>query len=170
MKRRIYLCEGETEQRLVKALIEGELIAPGQQRVFNTAQNDVKKMLRRWGWGPVKFVLVVDADTGPYDMSSRLAENLKTLEKSHKPKLVLQCDNLEDELGCCCSITGDSLYRAFNASSASEFKKKFIKVRQEQLLEKLNRCGFDFDRLWQRCCEGNMLNSGLRDYLWKKNS
>ena len=69
MKRRIYLCEGETEQRLVKALIEGELIAPGQQRVFNTAQNDVKKMLRRWGWGPVKFVLVVDADTGPYDMS-----------------------------------------------------------------------------------------------------
>jgi len=170
MRRRVYLCEGETEQHLIKALKENELIEPGKPQVFNVAQRDVKKMLRKWGRERFEIVVVVDADTGPYAASSRLAENIEVLKKSHMPCLILQCENLEEELARCCGIVLHKLYDAFNASSASEFKEKFLNVQQARLIEKLEHCGFDFSRMWQMHCKDEKLNSTLMEYLWGRNS
>jgi predicted ATP-dependent endonuclease of OLD family len=166
MRRRIYLCEGETEQHLIKALKEKGLIEPGKPQVFNVAQRDVKKMLRKWGRERFEIVLVVDADTGPYTASSRLAKNIEVLKKSHMPCLILQCENLEDELVRCCGIGLHMLCNAFNASSASEFKEKFLNVRQARLIEKLEHCGFDFNNLWQMHCKCDSLDSTLHGYLF----
>ncbi len=164
MRQRIYLCEGETEQHLIKALKDRKLIEPGQAQVFNAVQRNAEPMLRKWKQ-KLEIVLVVDADTGPYEANSRLAKNLKMLEdRGCEPRLILQCGNLEEELTHCCRSRG--LYDAFNASSDSEFKSNFLKVRKDQLISKLKHCGFDFSRLWQMDCKGDKLDSTLMKYLW----
>lgn len=149
---RIYLCEGETECHLVKALIHAGLIKPGKRATFNVALRKAKSQLRKWGYG-AHFVIIVDADSGPHGRNSQLVQNMKMLARHHKKTaLIIQCDNLEDELANSCGITRQKLYRLFGASTASEFKKRFLRVDATHLIGQMKQGGFDIENLWQQSC------------------
>lgn len=162
---RIYLCEGETERHLVRALIHKELILTGKQELFNATQREAKRLVRKWGYG-IQFVIIVDADTGPYGPESQLIQNLKTLASHHKKVgLIVQCGNLEDELSQSCRITCQQLYSLFGASSDSEFKERFLRVHKTHVIAQLRQGGFQEKRLWQQSCRDTAIPGNQRKWL-----
>ena len=162
--KRIYLCEGETERHLVRALVQAYLLKPGQAMVFNAVQQKAEKYLRKWG-RDVQLIVIIDGDTGPYGDGSQLARNLKTLKKhAGAPGLIVQCMNLEDELARSCGITRQRLYEAFDAASASEFKQRFLQVRPANLVAKLEMLVFQSEQLWREPCRDSRLQGSLADW------
>ena len=162
--KRIYLCEGETERHLVRALVQARLIRPGRAELFNAAQKKAEKYLRKWGRDAV-LTVIIDGDTGPYDDAHLLARNLQTIaRKIRQPGLIVQCMNLEDELARSCGITPQQLYRAFKAASASEFKQRFLQVRQTGLMAKLQALNFQPEQLWREPCRDSRLQGSLADW------
>ena len=139
-----YYVEGECEKKLIKTLIENNLVISGQIDVLNPVQEHIKLThLRKL---PVKTIVVLlfDTDTDNVDI---LKENLKFLSNHSNIKRFItipQVPNLEKELIRCTDIR--RIRDLINCEHDSDFKGAFID--EKRLYEKLQAHCFDFNCLW----------------------
>ena len=142
-----YFVEGECEEKLINTLKtpQGNALLAGKVEVFNI----VSKKLSNQRIAVLKpdtiIILVYDTDIQQTEI---LEENIKKLEKYGFKKIyhVQSIYNFEDEI-----VYSTSLKRIgdmYGTSGRDEFKKIFL--RQNNLLSKLEKIGFDKDKLWCR--------------------
>jgi hypothetical protein len=167
MKKLIYFCEGETEQKFIKILKEEFLIKPGQIKIFNLMQKNINSIIRKYKNSNSEFVFIIDIDT----INKKLfCNNLKVLKKyKYKFCLFIQNKNFEDELTLCCNKNNKlALYKDFYyINSSNEFKSRFIS--DSSLYLKLINNNFDITKLWLLTnfniqCYNN-LNCNRSDFL-----
>jgi len=144
--RNIYLCEGETEQKFINTLKSNDLLIKGKIDIFNFAQRDISKIVRKYNYRSDYLIIIVDTDIFS---EATICENIKILNKNKfKFCIFFQNQNLEDELKICCNKSSlINLYKDFyNVSSSNEFKQRFIK--DNSLRDKLNSNSFNIIKLW----------------------
>ena len=140
-----YLCEGESEQKLIQVLKEKNLLLSGKVEIFNFAQNKVAKIIRKFSKSDY-LLIVLDTDIINSDI---FCQNITLLNKKKITYCIIaQNKNLEDELRISCQLNSNNqLFRKFyNTSSIREFKEKLIK--DNNLYNKLQKNSFDIAKLW----------------------
>lgn len=116
----LYLVEGETEEALLDALNVYGRVEP-----INLWQTNIDKHLRKFNWAHIYVVY----DTDRVENLQRFLDNLNKLIKQKQLKGICQQTlNLEDEMAYACGISKTKLFKAFNASSANEFKTLLLKT------------------------------------------
>ncbi len=139
-----YYVEGECEQRLVKTLIQQNLIFPGQKDVLNPVQEHIRPTHLRKLPAYTAVVLIFDTDINNAEI---LIDNIQVLKNQPNIKSIItipQVRNLEEELIRCTDVR--QVRTLLNCKSNSEFKNAFIE--EKRLYEKLIAHHFDFAKLW----------------------
>ncbi len=151
-KNLVYIVEGETEKKLLETLKTNfQCICPGKIIILNAVQ----KLFARNRFMPYDkshFVILFDTDV---EFINILKENIKMLSDLSNSKAVYcipQVKNLEDELCYACNIK--NIRQLTGSSSASDFKRDFLRISNSTLHQKLISNGFDFARLWCRKSTG----------------
>ncbi len=140
-KKYCFLCEGETEESVLKALsIIGQVIK------FNICEHNADKVIRR-----IKGNCYVIYDTDIIDNKNiaRFRENVKILQqKTNLIGFLQQTNNLEDELVRSSKVKIQDLQKHFHASGQNELKTKINK--SNNLFERLQQIGFNADLMWRQ--------------------
>ena len=144
----VYYCEGEDDQKLVDALKSSpSKILPGKSKKLNVVQNIIPKSILLGIKPDTNVVLVFDTDvTTNMDVVKKNIENIKKYCRGVKIINLLQVKNLEDELVRSTDIK--TVMELTKSKSISNFKADFLKMKDEQCRNTLERHKIDVTQLW----------------------
>lgn len=154
-----YYVEGECEKKLVRTLVEQNLILPGQTDVLNPVQEHIKSTHLRKLPAKTTVVLIFDTDTDNTDI---LKANIQFLKKHPNIKRIItipQIHNLEEELIRCTDVR--QIRQLLNCRTNTEFKAAFIE--EKRLYEKLQAHHFDFEEFWSTEPEAMYQKLGIQN-------
>lgn len=154
-----YYVEGKCEKKLVKTLIEQNLIIPGQTDVLNPVQERIQLTHLRKFPQKTTIVLIFDTDTSDTDILKSNIQFLSSQPNINRVILIPQVPNLEGELIRCSDVR--QIRSLINCRSNSEFKAAFIE--EKHLFEKLLLHGFDFGQLWSTTPDQHFLKAGVQN-------
>lgn len=161
---RVYLVEGNTESKLVKALIQGGILSSGSVKIFNCWYGKIDSLLRGFPKSSKTDVYVI-FDTDTMTSISEFVGAIQSISKvSNRLVLLQQTLNFEDELCYACvklnPKTTSELFRQFNAQGADDFKRSFLRITN--CVNRLSDLGFNKKLIWSR-----ELHHNIRDRLSK---
>ncbi len=146
----LYLVEGETEKRLLKILKDGKNVYSGRIFVCNIVQERIRPAMFMSYGTKISIAAIFDTDTSTADLLKQNISILKDLPNFQEMVCIPQVSNFEDELCYACNIRD---VRVITGSrSKSDFKRDFLNAGN--ILQKLNRKGFDVSKLWSREASG----------------
>lgn len=142
-----YFVEGECEKKLIDAFkIEPyNVFLPGKVSVFNFLKEKITPnrlmMLER----NTIIILVYDIDILETEI---LEKNIMTLKLYGFKEIyhIQSIRNFEDEIVYSCNIS--NINEVFKTAGTKEFKSNFI--RHKDIVNKLNSCQFNADKIWSR--------------------
>jgi len=148
----IYFYEGETEEKLIKALKKENCIPQGKLQKFNFWHKEAARIVRKISQGSVLYI-IFDTDRVEATACQQFLKNIRQLVSEKKVKeinLWAQHGNLEKELCYACLKRDRSqLFRDFyDTTDEGTFKASLIK--ESNLFKKLSNNNFDIKRLWSR--------------------
>lgn len=154
MKRKIYLVEGETEKKFIKAF-QGKYFISGKIQKFNLWNRDINKIIINLKCD----ILIVVYDTDEITNLSRFKDNIEILKK-HVTSIILisQDKNLEDELN---KSLNKTMFDIFGVDSKKELKNKFMKTNN--ILEKLEKSGYNNTKIWNTKYMENQIKRVVHD-------
>ncbi|ASY37213.1 hypothetical protein [Taylorella equigenitalis] len=161
-----YLVEGETEKHLVDSLIKNDNLQSGRINILSCwfNKNKISTQTRRFSRSQDNIVYLI-FDTDDLTNLDYFESNCNLIiREASKVYLLGQANNLEDELLKSCSLlkNKNDLYKLFSSQGSKEFKSNFIK--DQNLLKKLERKGFDNKSIW---ISNNLLPEKLLSFLKK---
>lgn len=140
-----YFVEGEDDRKVVNTLkTDLQWIKPGKVQVFNVIEEELTSLITRTLKPGTIVVLVFDTDTGK---KNTLLKNIRFLQKDSNVKQVLcimQVKNLEDEFLRSCAIS--QIKELTGSKSNSDYKRDLL--RQSNLVDKLKKHQFQFEKFW----------------------
>lgn len=140
-----YFVEGEDDRKVVNMLkTDLQWIKPGKVQVFNVIEEELTSLITRTLKPGTTVVLVFDTDTGK---TNTLNKNIRFLQKDSNVKQVLcimQVKNLEDEFLRSCAIS--QIKELTGSRSNSDYKRDLL--RQSNLVDKLKKHQFQFEKFW----------------------
>lgn len=146
--------EGETEEKLVKALFK---IKCKKFNLWNVNPQKLEASLRVLQDLSEVYILI-DTDEDITLKMHNFVCNIKALIKNKiKVHILVQTYNFEDELCYSMNLKKEKMIQFFNADNIKVFKNNFLK--ENDLLVKLNKIGFKVEKLWNRA----NLNEKVKD-------
>ena len=139
-----YYVEGNCEKKLVRTLIDHQLITPGKTDVLNPIQEVLKQTHLRTIAPKTNVVLIFDTDVPKTEILKQNIDFLNSQSNISKVIMIPQCKNLEDELIRSTDIK--HIRDLLNCAHDSDFKTAFIE--EKRLYEKLLLHHFDLGKLW----------------------
>ena len=139
-----YYVEGNCEKKLVRTLIDHQLITPGKTDVLNPIQEVLKQTHLRTIAPKTNVILIFDTDVPKAGILKQNLAFLNSQSNISKVIMIPQCKNLEDELIRCTNIK--HIRDLLNCAHNSDFKSAFIE--EKRLYEKLLLHHFDPGKLW----------------------
>lgn len=139
-----YYVEGDCEKKLVRTLIDHQLIVPGKTEVLNPIQEVLKSTHLRTLAPKTNVVLVFDTDVPKTEILKKNLDFLDSQSSITRKIMIPQCSNLEDELLRCTDIK--RIRDLLNCAHDSDFKSAFIE--EKRLYEKLVLHHFNLELFW----------------------
>ncbi len=162
-----YICEGVCEKRLIDTLKSSKRIHHGKCKRLNLWDSNISKVIRKISRSDV---IVVVFDTDVLTRKTNFLGNISALCTHTKSVILLaQWNNFEEELAYACRLNHSDLPQVlYRITHSDDFKHKICK--DNNLLNTLDRNGFDLDRMWCRPDQENKLNIPQKSNLyWGKN-
>lgn len=152
IKEKTVLGEGETEKALINVLNKAEGLFCKFIK-FNAFQYEIRKIIRDIPKKSMVYIMydsdVLDGDNNANALINKFTNNLEMLKTNGcRIYLLQQTKNFEDELCFACSKTIRELQQSFSAQSNKDFKPALIK--DTNLLQKLQKLGFEKTKLWSK--------------------
>lgn len=146
----VYFVEGECEEKMVNILKHHfNCIQNGRVKHISPAHKKITEALCRTLSNRTNAVLVFDTDVDDKSVLRMLEENIKFLKGSPNISNVTcipQVLNFEDEIMKSTNIKNVS--DLFSAKSKTDFKRNFIKTKEEAVFKDLKQHNFDFEKFW----------------------
>lgn len=160
-----YYVEGLCEKKLIRTLVDHQMLIPGKTEVLNPVQETLKPSHMRTLPPKTIIILVFDTDTQETDI---LKKNLDFLHSQSNVKNVMtvpQCNNLEQELIRCTDIR--YIRELLGCAHDSDFKS--LLIDEKRLFDKLLAHHFDFSKFWSSTPTETFLKLGIQNqgYLIK---
>lgn len=149
----LYIVEGETEKHFIDILKKVYIIS-GKVIVYDLAkkQLSLKNLFLKTISPNTTIVVVFDTDVSQAANIHRLSDNLSFLKTKikHIKEIILipQSHNLEEELIHSTSIR--KIQDLIGSKSEKDFKRDFLKVREDYFLNRLKAVKFQIQMLWCR--------------------
>lgn len=147
----LYFVEGPTEKKLIEEFKKAQaFVLPGHVNVLNVTQRRIPKAILTNLSKDTIIVLIFDTDI---PSSQVLKDNVKSLKKSRIVKdvwCVPQVENLEDELIYATDVK--EIKDLIGCRSNKDFKASWNK--EKNLLQKLDKHGFNFSKFWSSTPRG----------------
>jgi len=139
-----YYVEGQCEKKLIRTLIDQQLIVPGKADVLNPVQEYIRSAHLRPLKNKTNIILIFDTDKPGNEIMKTNLDFLKSRPNIQRVITVPQVRNLEEELIRCTDIR--HIRDLLNCKHDSDFKTAFIE--EKRLFDKLISHKFDLERLW----------------------
>ena len=153
-RQNLFLVEGQTEEKLVKALYLGQVKVVDLWSLNNSKIDSINRSISK---GTQVFV-ICDVDAINPTRCQNFLKNFQDIGKyvgRQNIAIIQQTNNFEHELLYCMSLRRKDLYEKFNnASGDAQLKKNFIAERK--MLEKLMSNNFDINKLWSKSICSNL--------------
>lgn len=147
----VYFVEGECEEKMVNVLKHHfHFIQNGRVKHISPAHKKITEALCRTLSNKTNAVLVFDTDVNDCSILKILEDNIKFLKDSPNISNVIcipQVLNFEDEIMRSTDIK--KLSGLFSAKSKADFKRNFIKTKEEVVFKDLKQHHFDFEKFWK---------------------
>lgn len=141
-----YFVEGECEKKLIN-VIKNKYIQSGKVKIKNISQEVIHSSVLRTLEKNSICVMIVDTDVlyNNEKCFQKILENKKKLEKNGvKYVFIYQDKNLEDEIVKSTNLK--KILEMFETKSIGEHKTIF--KNHKNLLQKLEKIGFDINKIW----------------------
>ncbi|RRD95849.1 hypothetical protein EII17_01885 [Clostridiales bacterium COT073_COT-073] len=149
----LYIVEGETEKRFIDVLKQHYIIS-GKVIVYDLIKKQLtlNNLFLRTISSNTTVIIVFDTDVDQEQSVQRLSQNLlllKTKIKHIKDVILIpQIANLEGELIYSTNIK--KIQDLIGCKSEKDFKKKFLKIQDHYLMNRLKEVNFQLSKIWSR--------------------
>ena len=137
-----YYVEGDCEKKLVRILMEHQMIRLGKTDVLNPTQKSIRSAHLRSLAPKTKVVLIFDTDVPKTEILKQNLDFLNSQSNISEVITIPQCRNLEDELIRCTDIRHIRELLRYTHNFKSSF------IGEKRLYEKLLLHRFDLEELW----------------------